>query len=94
MGIKERFKRTTETARETSKKISDGLTPNIHIGKHTYETLSQELIALCQTKPMFRDSKWRKRSNNIRANLLNKVSNGHKNFQPLILELNKIQEMR
>jgi hypothetical protein len=93
MGIKEKLKRPL-SPRDTAKKITDNLIPNTHIGNHTYESLSQELIALCQTKPMFRDGKWRKRANNIRANLLNKISHGDSSFQPLLLELNKIQEMR
>ena len=80
--------------REIAKSITDKLTPNIHIGNHTYETLTQEIISLCNQKPMFRDGDWRKRARNIRANLLNKIANGDRKFQPLILELNKVEEMR
>lgn len=94
MGLKEKFRKPIESARETSKKITENLTPNTHIGNHTLETLSQEIIALCQTKPMFRDHKWHKRSRNIRANLMNKISTGDRTFQPLFNELNKIEEMR
>ena len=93
MGLKEKLKKKS-TPREIAKKITDNLTPNIHIGNHTYESLSQELISLANTKPMFRDGKWRKRANNIRANLLNKISAGERKFQPMILHLNQIEDMR
>ena len=91
MGLKEKFK---SSARETAEKITDNLIPNTHIGNHTLETLTQEILSLCNTKPMFRDHKWHKKSRNIRANLMNQISHGNRSFQPLFNELNKIEEMR
>jgi len=91
MGI---FNKSKETAREISKKISDGVKDPQHLGAHSYESLTQEVISLANTKPMFRDTKWHKRSRNVRANILNKISHGEQKFQGLILELNKVEEMR
>lgn len=83
-----------ESARTISKKITSDLIPNTHIGNHTLETLSQEIYSLRNTKPMFRNSDWHKKSRNIRANLANHISHGHTEFQSLFLALNQVEEMR
>jgi len=57
------------SARKIAESISRGLRENEHLGKHTPETLQQELFSLRNTKPMFRDSKWRKRFDSISENI-------------------------
>jgi len=94
MGFKEKLKKS---AREVSKSISSDSTPEKHLGKYTYETLSQELIALSQIKPMFRDSKWKKRFIVIEHEIKLKLSNGGDKFskyQSMLLCLTQIEEMR
>ena len=59
-----------KTPRKQSEDISSGRTEPHHIGKHTPETLTQELFSLKNTKPMFRDSKWQKRYAEIQAHIL------------------------
>jgi len=53
------------SARTIAEKITKSLRDPEHLGKHTPETLQQELFSLRNTKPMFRDSKWRKRFDRI-----------------------------
>jgi len=53
------------SARKIAEKISKGIMESQHLGSHTPETLQQELFSLRNTKPMFRDSKWRKRFDRI-----------------------------
>jgi len=53
------------SARKIAESISNKLRETEHLGKHTPETLQQELFSLRNTKPMFRDSKWRKRFDRI-----------------------------
>jgi len=47
--------------RRLAKKISSGELENQHIGKHTVQTIQQEIFSLKNTNPMFRGSKWKKR---------------------------------
>jgi len=94
MGFKEKLKKS---AREVSKSISDSTIENRHIGKYTYETLSQEMIALSQTRPMFRDSKWKKRFIIIEHEINLKLSQGGEKFskyQSMVLCMKAIDEMR
>ena len=65
-----------------------------HLGKQTFETISQELIALSQTKPMFRDKDWRHRARGIRAGILNLISSGNNKAQRMIIALNQIEDQR
>jgi len=67
MGIK-------ESAREIAKKISEGTTDPQHLGKYTKEMIDQELFSLENQKPMFRESKWKKRVQSIREAIMNKLS--------------------
>jgi len=94
MGFKEKLKKS---AREVSKSISDGSTQTQHLGKYSYEVLSQELIALSQTKPMFRDSKWKKRFIVIEHEIRLKLSNGGDKFskyQSMLQCMKAIEDMR
>ncbi len=83
-----------ESVRVISKKISEGKLPSQHFGSHSFETLWQEIFSLGNTKPMFRDKKWFHKSRDIRANILNGISHGKRNFQQLILFLNSVEESR
>lgn len=47
-----------KSAREISEEISKGEKEPEHLGKHTPETLQQELFSLKNTKPDFRDKIW------------------------------------
>ncbi len=67
MGIK-------ESAREIAKKISEGTTDPQHLGKYTKEMIDQELFSLENQKPMFRDSKWKKRVESVRKAIMEKIS--------------------
>jgi len=91
MGLKEKF---GSQARETSKKITDKVIPNTHIGNHSIESLSQEVFSLRNTKPMFRDGKWKKQYERIEGKILEKISYGQNQFQALYSELMQIKEMR
>jgi len=46
------------TPREQAEAISEGEAEAHHIGKHTPETLQQELFSLMNTKPAFRNKSW------------------------------------
>ncbi len=67
MGIK-------ESAREIAKKISEGKLDPQHLGKYTKEMIDQELFSLENQKPMFRDSKWKKRVESVREAIMKKLS--------------------
>ncbi len=83
-----------ESWRKTAEKISKGVVENQHLGSHSSKTIDQELYSLENTKPMFRDKKWFHKSRDIRANILNGISHGKRNFQQLILFLNSVEESR
>jgi hypothetical protein len=94
MGFKEKLKKS---AREVSKSISSDIAQERHLGKYTYESLSQELIALSQTKIMFRDSKWKKRLIVIEHEIKLKISQGGSNFskyQTMLICLIQVGAMR
>ena len=63
MGIKDKFKKS---ARETSKKITDGVLPAQHLGEQSYETINQEIFSLRNTKPAFRAGKWDSRFDKVK----------------------------
>jgi len=83
-----------KSAREESKQITSGIKEPSHLGKHTFETLYQEIVSLANEKPMFRDRDWFKRKNNVLANIINGISNQKRNYQQLILFLNQVEEAR
>lgn len=68
------IKKLKKGAREIAKSISDGNEEPKHIGKYTKEMIDQELFSLENQKPMFRDSKWKKRVSSVRDAILNKLS--------------------
>ena len=88
------FRKKEKSAREESKAITDGIKPAKHLGKHTFETIYQEIVSLANQKPMFRDRAWFKQSRNIRAEILNGIANQQRNYQQLILFLNSIEVQR
>ncbi len=90
MGFKEKF----SSARSTAKKITDGVIPNTHIGNHTIESLSQEVFSLANTKPMFRDGKWKKQFERTEGKILEKISLGQNQYQTLFHQLAQVKDMR
>jgi len=83
-----------DSARKIAEKISDGKELHQHLGSHSFETLQQELFSLGNQKPMFRDLKWWKKSDDINKNILEGISKGKSNYQNLIHIHNHITEMR
>ena len=67
MGIK-------KSAREIAKTITEGVKDPQHLGKYTKEMIDQELFSLENTKPMFRESKWKKRVESVREEIMKKLS--------------------
>lgn len=67
MGIK-------QSAREIAKKISEAKLEPQHLGKYTAEMLTQEIYSLQNTKPMFREFKWKKRFETVRQEVMKKLS--------------------
>jgi len=61
----------SKSPRTQAEDITKGKTKPHHIGKHTSETLTQELFSLNNTKPMFRDSKWIVKYNSIMSKIRN-----------------------
>lgn len=55
------------TPRKESEKSTLEKSKPHHIGKHTKETITQELFSLYNTKRMFRDTKWEVRNRAIKA---------------------------
>ncbi len=81
------------SAREIAEKIGKGSLPPQHLGSHSLETLRQEMISLCQTKPAFRTGKWRERFNKLIENF------GSSNLpidkiRPMRWEMQRIENMR
>jgi len=68
------LKRKNKTPREIAKEISEGKQEPQHIGKYTAEMIDQEIFSLGNTKPMFRDSKWKKRAETVREAIDKKLS--------------------
>jgi len=66
-------KKKEKSPREQAKQFSyDG--ESKHIGKYSIEVIDQELFSLENTKPMFRDSKWLKRTTTIKEEISKKLS--------------------
>jgi len=63
-----------KSAREESKEISEGKKEPHHIGKYTLETINQEIFSLENTKPMFREKKWKTRLDEIKKAIKNRLS--------------------
>ena len=84
----------SESARVISKKITDKVLPNQHIGSHSFETLWQEVYSLGNTKPMFREKKWFHNARNCRAKIITGIAKGNRKYQQLILFLNQVDVQR
>ena len=94
MGFKEKLKKSS---REISQTITEKVIENKHIGNYSYEVLSQEMIALSQTKPMFRDAKWKKRFIIIEHEInlkLSKQDSKFSKYQSMVICMKAISEMR
>ena len=68
------FKKKKESARETAKKITDGIKEPQHLGKMSFEVINQELFSLNNTRPAFRDSKWTKKIKKVEDSIKSKLS--------------------
>jgi len=85
-----------KSAREIAKAISDGIREPQHIGKYTKEMIDQELFSLDNTKPMFRDSKWKKRAQTVRDAIMKKLSRNEHSIicQFHLRQLERIENVR
>jgi len=68
------FDSKKKNAREISKEISEGKRDPEHLGKYSAEQIDQEIYSLENTKPMFRDSKWKKRYESVQKAIIDKLS--------------------
>lgn len=97
MGIfgkkKEKIK---ESARETSKKITDGLKSPQHLGKYTAPMINQEIFSLANTKPAFRAGKWDSRFDKVKEAVMAKLSRNENSImcQVWLRDLEKIKNER
>jgi len=89
MGIK-------ESAREIAKKISEGKSDPQHLGKYTAEMIDQEIFSLGNTKPMFRNLKWIKSFENLRFEIMKKISRNERSIycQIQLKDLERIENQR
>ena len=62
-------KKFGQSPRDESEKITQGETKPHHIGKMSFQVLQAEIVSLRNTKPMFRNSKWKKRAAMIGENI-------------------------
>jgi len=68
------FLKKKKSAREISKEISEGKEEPQHLGKYSAEMVTQEIYSLQNSKPMFRDFKWKKRFETVRQAVMKKLS--------------------
>jgi len=102
MGLKEKAKVIVEKVtpkndsdpRVEAKKITDGEIPEKHLGKHTIETTGQIIFSLENTRPMFRDNKWKASAKLIRKVCMKRISDGDPHYQNLLLKLDQVELMR
>jgi len=82
--------------RDISKEISEGKREPEHLGKYTKEVIDQELIALEQTNPMFRESKWIKRVESVKDAIMKKLSRNENSIicQSHLRQLERIENQR
>jgi len=82
--------------REISEEISEGKKEPEHLGKYTKEIIDQELIALEQTKSMFRESKWKKRVESVKDAIMKKLSRNENSIicQFHLNQLERIENQR
>jgi len=67
-----------------------------HIGKHTIETLNQNIFSLENTKPMFREKKWNSKLNEIKEAVKARISKNQDSdvCQYLLKSLERIENQR
>jgi len=99
MGFKETAKQLHDkfpkmTPRQESERISDQKIPEKHLGKHSIETVGQEIFSLENTKPMFRDKKWNEKSQLIRKVCMLNIGKGDPHYQNLLAKLEQVELMR
>jgi len=102
MGLKEKSKvvlekivtATKPNPREEAEKITEGKIPEKHLGKHTIETTGQIIFSLENTRPMFRDKKWKESAKLIRKVCMNRISHGDPHYQNLLRKLDQVELMR
>jgi len=59
-----------KTPRETAKEITEEKRKPEHLGKHSPETLQQEIYSLNNTKRAFRDQKWHERAAKLQISII------------------------
>ena len=64
--------------------------PEKHLGEHTLETLTQEVVSLGNTKPMFRGDKWQERAQSVKKSLADQFKQNPRGFLRLQKKLNAI----
>ena len=96
MGLFKDKKKSHSSAREQSLKISTGGAEPSHIGKYTKEMIDQELFSLDNTKPAFRDQKWKKRAGTVRDAIMKKLSRNENSIicQFQLRKLEQIENVR
>ena len=77
------------SARDQAEAITEGM-PEKHLGEHTLETLTQEVVALGNTKPMFRGDKWQSRASSVKKDLAEQFKQNPRGFLRLQKKLNAI----
>ena len=89
MGIK-------DSAREIAKKITDGKLEPQHLGKYSAEMIDQEIFSLGNTKPAFRNLKWIKSFENLRFEIMKKISRNERSVycQIQLKDLERIENQR
>jgi len=90
------FLRKKKSAREIAKEISEGKRDPEHLGKMTVEVIDQLIFALGYTKPMFRGSKWKKSFENVKENIMKKLSRNENSIicQFQLNALERVQNQR
>lgn len=78
------------TARDKAEEITEGDREPEHLGAHTLETLTQEVVSLGNIKPMFRNTKWMNRYEKIKNTLEKDKKKNLRAYQSLLDKLNAI----
>jgi len=88
------FLKRKKSAREISEEITDGERPPEHLGKHSPETIHQEIFSLANTKPLFRDQKWHERAAKLAISInevLQQKRRPRGQYEGLLSKLNAIR---
>jgi len=81
---------TGENPRIVSEAITEGNIGPQHLGKHTPETLTQEVVSLGNTKPMFRNKDWTTRAYKIKATIRSQMKENPRFYQGLLGKIDGI----